>query len=120
MKRKRDIKTRIFYKHKARLNVHGGQQEFAVNFFETLSPIVNWFSVRLIFTLSLLSGWHTKQVDFVAACNQAPIEFHMYINFSKGVQTANGNRNNHVKLDTSFLLLVVQSHGHPNCKPRLF
>jgi hypothetical protein len=27
MKRKRDIKTRNIYKHKARLNVHGGQQE---------------------------------------------------------------------------------------------
>jgi hypothetical protein len=33
MKRKRDIKTRKVYKHKARLNVHGGQQEFAVKFF---------------------------------------------------------------------------------------
>jgi hypothetical protein len=67
MKRKRDIKTRKVYKHKARLNVHGGQQEFAVNFFETYSPVVNWFSVRLIFTLSLLSDWNTKQVDFILA-----------------------------------------------------
>jgi hypothetical protein len=33
MKRKRDIKTRKVYKHKSRLNVHGGQQEFAVNLF---------------------------------------------------------------------------------------
>jgi hypothetical protein len=41
MKRKMDIKTRKFYKHKARLNVHGGQQEFAVNFFEMFSPVVN-------------------------------------------------------------------------------
>jgi hypothetical protein len=38
MKRKRDIKTRKVYKHKARLNVHGGQQESAVNFFETFHP----------------------------------------------------------------------------------
>jgi hypothetical protein len=41
MKRKRDIKTRKVYKHKARLNVHGGQQELAVVFFETFSPVVN-------------------------------------------------------------------------------
>jgi hypothetical protein len=33
MKRKRDIKTRKVYKHKSILSVHGGQQEFAVNFF---------------------------------------------------------------------------------------
>jgi hypothetical protein len=38
MKRKRDIKTRKVYKHKARLNVHGGQQEFGVNFFEAFHP----------------------------------------------------------------------------------
>jgi hypothetical protein len=60
MKRKRDIKTRKVYKHKALFNVHGGQQKFSVNFFETFSPVVNWFSVRLIFTLALLSGWQTK------------------------------------------------------------
>jgi hypothetical protein len=67
MKRKRDIKTRKVYTHKARLNVHGGQQEFTVNFFETFSHVVAWFPVRLIFTLSLLSDWNTKQVDFVLA-----------------------------------------------------
>jgi hypothetical protein len=77
MKRKRDTKTRKVYTHKASLHVHGGQQEFPVNFFETFSPVVNWFSVRLIFTLSLLSGWSTTQVDFLLAYPQAPIEFDM-------------------------------------------
>jgi hypothetical protein len=57
---------------------------------------VNWFSVRLIFTLSLLSGWNTTQVDFVLAYPQAPIEFDMYINLPKGIQMANGNRNTQV------------------------
>jgi hypothetical protein len=96
MKRKRDIKTRKVYRHKAILNVHGGQQEFAVNFFETCSPVVNWFSVRLISILSLLSGWNTKQVDFVLAYPQAPIEFDMFMNMPKGIQIDNGNRNTHV------------------------
>jgi hypothetical protein len=73
MKRKRDIKTRKLYKFKARLNVHCDQQEFTVNFFATFSRVVNWFSVRLISTLALLSGWQTKQVDFVLAYPQAPI-----------------------------------------------
>jgi hypothetical protein len=58
--------------------------------------VVNWFSVRLIFTLSLLSDWNTKQVDFILAYPQAPIEFDMYMNFPKGIQMANGNRNTHV------------------------
>jgi hypothetical protein len=85
MKIKRDIKTRKVYKHKARLNVHGGQQEFAVKFFKTFSPVVNWFSFRLIFTLSLLSDWSTKQVDFVLAYPQAPIEFDMYMHLPNGM-----------------------------------
>jgi hypothetical protein len=55
MKRKTDIKTCKVYEHKARLSVHGGQQEFTVIFFETFSPVVNWCSVRRIFTLPLLS-----------------------------------------------------------------
>ena len=53
MKRKRDIKTRKMHKHKARLNVHGGQQEFGMNYFQTYSPVVNWFSIRTIILLSL-------------------------------------------------------------------
>jgi hypothetical protein len=96
MKRKRDIKTRKVYKHKARLNVHGGQQGLAVNFSETFSPIVNGFSVILIFTLSLLSGWNTKQVDFALTYPQAPIEFDMYMNSPKGIHMVSGNRNTHV------------------------
>jgi hypothetical protein len=78
------------------LNVYVGQQEFAVSFFETFSPIVNWLSVRLIFNLLLLSGWSTKQVDFVLEYPQTLIEFDMYMNFSKGIQMASGNRNTHV------------------------
>jgi hypothetical protein len=41
MKRKRDISTRKVLKYKFRLNVHGGQHEFAVNYFETYSPVRN-------------------------------------------------------------------------------
>ena len=85
MKRKRDIKTRTILKYKARLNVHGGQQQYGVNYFETYSPVVNWFSVRLFLILSLLNNWHTKQVDFVLAYPQAPIECDLYMKMPKGI-----------------------------------
>ena len=45
MKRKRDIKTRKVYKHKACLNIHGGQQQYGIHYTETYSPVVNWFLV---------------------------------------------------------------------------
>jgi hypothetical protein len=44
--------------------------------------------VRLVFTLALLSGWHTKLVDFVLTYHQAPIDFDKCVNFRKGIQMA--------------------------------
>ena len=79
MKRKRDIKTRKVIKHKARLNVHGGQQELGETYYETYAAVVNWFTVRLIMLLSILNKWKTRQIDFVLAFLQAEI---MY-NFQK-------------------------------------
>ena len=60
---KRRIDTRAVYKHKARINVHGGQQTYGVNYWETFSPVVNWFSIRLTLVLSLIYQWKTRQID---------------------------------------------------------
>ena len=67
MRRKRQIDTREVYNWKARLNVHGGQQEHGVNFWETYAPVVSWQTLRLFFIHSILKGWHSKQMDFVLA-----------------------------------------------------
>jgi hypothetical protein len=96
MKRKRDIKTQRVYKHKARLNVHGGKQEFGENYFETYAPVVTWFSIRLLLVLSILNNWHTRQVDFVLAYPQADIEFDMYMELPTGIETKYGNGKTHV------------------------
>jgi hypothetical protein len=39
MRHKRCIKTKEVYKWKARLNIHGGQQEYGMNYWETFSPL---------------------------------------------------------------------------------
>jgi hypothetical protein len=70
-KRKRRIDKRAVYKHKARINVHEGQQTYGVNYWETFSPVVNWFSIRLTLVLSLIYQWKTmRQIDFVLAFPQ--------------------------------------------------
>jgi len=96
MKRKRDIKTRKVYKWKARLNVHGGRQEYAVNYFETYAPVVTWYTVRLLLILSILLKWHTRQIDFILAYPQADIEYDMYMELPKGIETKHGNGKTHV------------------------
>ena len=55
MQRKRRIKTQEIYKWKARLNVHGGQQEQGVHYWDTYAPVVTWQTVRFFLILSLLS-----------------------------------------------------------------
>jgi hypothetical protein len=45
MQRKRDLTTGKVTKHKARLNLHGGKQEFGTNYYETYAPVVTWFAI---------------------------------------------------------------------------
>eukprot|EP00957_Ditylum_brightwellii_P158128 12036205-Ditylum_brightwellii.AAC.1 len=85
-KRKRDIKTRRVYKHKARLNVHGGQQQYGINNFDTYAPVVTWSSVRMILIKLLLHDWHTQQIDFMMAYLHAVIEHDLYMKLPKGVE----------------------------------
>ena len=96
MKRKCDIKTGEVYKYKACLNVHGGRQEYAVNFYETFSPGFTWITIRLLLILSMLNNRNTKQVDFVLAYPSAPIEFKMYMKLPKGIKTKYGNGRTHI------------------------
>ena len=96
MKRKRDIKTQQVYKHKARLNVHGGKQVYGENYFKTFTPVVTWFSIQLLLVLLILNKWHTRQVNFILACTQADIEFTMYMELPTGIEMKYGNGKTHI------------------------
>ena len=74
MKHKRRIDTREIYKWKACLNLDGSKQIKGVNYWETYAPVTSWPTVRLILTMAIIQGWHTKQLDFVLAFTQAPVE----------------------------------------------
>ena len=85
-KRKRDILTQEVYKWKARLNIHGGHQHYGRDYYETFSPVVASFTIRLLLILSLLLGWYSVQVDFVMAFPQAAIEEDMYMEPPHGIK----------------------------------
>ena len=101
MCRRRQIGTREVYKWKARLNIHGGQQEYGVNFWETYAPVVSWQTLRLFFIHSILKGWHSKQMDFVLAYLHAPAEVPLYMCFPKGYEFKDG-----ISEDTHILKLT--------------
>ncbi len=48
MQHKPDLTTGRVTKHKARLNLHGGKQEFGANYYETYAPVVTWFAILLL------------------------------------------------------------------------
>ncbi|KAL7530988.1 hypothetical protein ACHAWF_008366 [Thalassiosira exigua] len=85
MRRKRDLTTNEIKKYKARLNVHGGKQTYGVNYFETYAPVVTWFAIRLMIVFGITFGWTLKQIDFVMAYPQAPIECDLYMDLPHGI-----------------------------------
>ena len=91
MRRKRDLTTNEVKKYKARLNVHGGKQTYGVNYFETYAPVVTWFAIRLMIVFGIIFGWSLKQIDFVMAYPQAPIECNLYMDLPHGVLVKGGN-----------------------------
>ena len=96
MRRKRRIKTQEVYKWKARLNVHGGQQEHGVHYWDTYAPVVTWQTVRFFLILSILMGWRSRQLDFVMAYPQAPAEMPLYLRLPQGYKRKGMTRKTHV------------------------
>ena len=41
-------------KHKACLNAHGGMQVYGENYWDTYASVVNWISMRMMLTLSVI------------------------------------------------------------------
>ena len=93
MRHKRRIESQQIYKWKARLNVHGGQQVHGINYWDTYTPVVAWPVIRFFFILSIIQGWKTRQLDFIMAFPQAPIQTPLYMNIPKGYKTPKDENN---------------------------
>ena len=84
MRRKRRIKTQEVYNWKAHLNVHGGQQERGVHYWDTYAPVVTCQTVRFLLILSVLLSWCSRQLNFVMVYPQAPAEMPLYLRLPQG------------------------------------
>jgi Reverse transcriptase (RNA-dependent DNA polymerase)/GAG-pre-integrase domain len=96
MRRKRNIQTQEVYKWKARLNVHGGKQTKNLNYWETYAPVASWSSIRLVMNLAAYKKWEIRQLDFVLAFLQAPVETDIYMEITSGFRVTNGGRSDKV------------------------
>ena len=78
MKRKRNPIGEIV-KYKARFCTHGGQTQEGVHYTNTFAPVVTWTTIRFLLILSLVHGWHTRQINFVLAYPQAKVSHDLYV-----------------------------------------
>jgi len=78
-------------KHKARLNAHGGMQVYGENYWDTYAPVVNWISIRMMLTLSIIHNLYTTSIDFTLAFPQAEVETTIYMEVPLGCEVPEGD-----------------------------
>ena len=78
-------------KHKARLNAHGGMQVYGHNYWDTYAPVVNWISIRMMLTLSVIHQLYTTSIDFTLAFPQADVETTIYMEVPLGCEVPEGD-----------------------------
>jgi len=113
MRRKCNFTTGAVIKYKACLNLHGGMQEYGVNYYDIHAPVVTWFAIRLMIVFGILFNQALRQINFVMAYPQAPIEMDMYMEQPQGIQTEHGKSRDHV------LKLLCKIYGQKASQPSL-
>ena len=54
---------------------------------------MNWSTVRLVMLLTEMAGWHSRQIDYVLAFSQAPIDTTVYCHLPAGFHIEGGMKN---------------------------
>ena len=71
-------------------------KKWGVNYWETLSPVVNWMSVCLILILAIVHGLPARAIDFVLAFPQAELNIPVFMELPVGVVPDRGDRHEYV------------------------
>ena len=91
-------------RYKARLVCRGDLQkqfyDFTLN--DTFAPVVEWSTVRMLFSLGVMDDWKTASIDFKSAFTQAKLPEPIYLELPPGYQKANPHLADYVmKITTS-------------------
>ena len=76
--------------------LHGGHQQYGINYWETYAPVVNWVSARFILIISQLAGLDTQALDFVLSFLQEKLDVPVYMKIPNGVDIANGSKDEYL------------------------
>ena len=80
---KRDPAGEIL-KWKACLCTRGHRQVFGDTYWTTFAPVVSWTTVRCVFIMALLLGWHMRSIDFIMAYTQADVKTDIFMQLPAG------------------------------------
>ena len=67
-----------------------------IDYSETYAPVTSWRSIRILLPLVAKHRWHSKQLDYVLAFSQAPVEREMYMEIPKGIEVEGSNTKDYV------------------------
>ena len=101
-----DVKTDGRYK--ARLVAQGFSQVEGIDFNELFSPVVCFESVRLVFALAALKGWHMTGVDVRMAYLYGKLDEEIYMRQPEGF-IARGQESKVIKLQKRALYSLKQA-----------
>ena len=93
--RKRDLAGAIV-KWKARLCAGGHRQVYGDTYWSTFAPVMSWTTVRCIFVLALLLGWHMRSIDFIMAYTQAKVKTDIYMTLPRATTIQNIDPSKHL------------------------
>ena len=83
-------------KWKARLCTRGHCQGFGDTYWTTFAPVVSWTTVRCVFIIALLLGWHMRSINFVMAYTQVDVKTDIYMQLPAGTTIKEVNPSNHL------------------------
>ena len=92
---KRDLTGEIV-KWKARLCAGCHRQVYGDTYRSMFAPVVSWTTVRCIFVLALLLGWHMRSIDFIMAYTQAKVKTDIFMTVPNGSTIQNVDPSKHL------------------------
>ena len=72
------------------------KKEYTSNFFQAFSPVLTWFTIRMLILITLINGLSTRQVGFVLVFYHNNIKFDIYMDITQGIETKGRSRATHV------------------------
>ena len=78
------------------MNIDGSRMKKGIHYEQTYAPVASWNSIRLLLTMTAIHKWHTKQLDYVLAFPQAPVERDIYMTIPKGFEIEEGQNQDYV------------------------